>query len=99
MKIKLGYLTDLKGSAIKNTKGEKIRLSQSLAEAIILEEAKDSSTLHKYELALKLNSEETDIFDITDSEKSIILQTIDSGKFKVLVAAQILKALLNPIED
>jgi predicted aspartyl protease len=78
-----------------DARGEKILLNKFIANQIISEEAKGDRAMQMYELAMKLNTAESEI-DITESEKEIIRTVCGNGKMTVLIAAQILTIINNP---
>lgn len=83
----------LNGEPLKD-RGEEIWLNKTLAGTIMMQEAKDNTTLQKYILATKLFNADGEI-DIDESEKSIIKEICEKGGMMVIIAAQILTILNN----
>lgn len=83
----------LNGEPLKE-RGEEIWLNKTLAGVIMMQEAKDNTTMQKFELATKLFSAQGEI-EITESEKVIIKEVCEKGGMMVLLAAQILLLLNN----
>lgn len=93
MKVKFGILKGLDGNDVKNG-SEYVYIDKTIAQIIATDAAKDN-VLQRYELATKLYNANGNEVEITESEKEIIKQTINSGTLSILLAAQALSAMNN----
>ena len=93
MKVKFGILKGLDGNDVKNG-SEYVYNDKTIAQIIATDAAKDN-VLQRYELATKLYNANGNEVEITESEKEIIKQTINSGTLSILLAAQALSAMNN----
>lgn len=85
----------LNGDALKE-RGEELWLNKTLAGVIMMQEARDNTTMQKFELATKLYNAQGEI-EITESEKAIIKEVCEKGNMLVIIAAQILQVINNPV--
>lgn len=84
----------LNGESLKE-RGEEIWLNKTLAGVIMMQEARDNTTMQKFELATKLYNAQGEI-EITESEKAIIKEVCEKGNMLIIIAAQILNIVNNP---
>lgn len=87
-------LKNLDGEPIKNEKGEPVLLNKLIANSLVSNECKGEDVLHRFELAMKINSAREEI-SISDSEQLMIKNALIQGGFTVLVSAQILKLFME----
>ena len=85
----------LNGDTLKE-RGEELWLNKTLAGVIMMQEARDNTTMQKFELAMKLYNAQGEI-EITESEKAIIREVCEKGNMLVIIAAQILQVINNPV--
>jgi hypothetical protein len=94
MKVKFGNLNGLDGKELKGANNEPIKIYQNLANVIANERTRENIE-QRYKLALKIFKSNGEEFDLTESEKEIIEQSVRSGSTTVLLSAQILNIINN----
>ena len=77
--------------------GEIVIMSKVVANSLVMQEVKDNLVMQRYELATKLFEADGEI-EIAESERELIKKTCESGML-VLIAAQVLLIINNPIQD